>query len=161
MKYTPILEVARELETPVPPIYVPDLTTTVGKLKHLRTIAENIPPERFDMDTAWGNSSCGTVGCMLGWATQDEHFQAMGLATKEMKPDPCSDRVNESCGVRFGDVGEFYEAGAALLGVSFDDSNALFTYRARRDDGEGYPLTISHGLARIDRMITKYSAGES
>lgn len=154
MKITDI-EIARQLETPAP--YTPDMTTTVGKLRHLRHVVERIPPERFNMDTAWGRSSCGTVGCMLGWATQDKHFQDMGLAVLARDPTPGSCIIWD---VNFGETTDFYEAGAALFGVSNHESLDLFSYTQRHGDAVHMSeFTIAHGLARIDRMIEKYSAG--
>lgn len=51
------------------------------RLRHLQTILRGVPENRFDIMT-WTNAgaqACGFAGCALGWASQDETFQALGL----------------------------------------------------------------------------------
>lgn len=143
MKIT-YIEIARQIETPAP--YTPDMTTTVGKLRHLRHVVERIDPQRFDMETIMGESDCGAAGCMLGWAGLDSHFRSIGICTS-------------ACGLVVVD-GYLRPAYSPFvgknLGIKSIEANRLFTQIAY--DNESYPLTIAHGIARIDRMIEKYSA---
>ncbi len=149
MKYSTI-EVARELETPVPPIYVPDLTTTVGKLKHLRHVVERIPPELFNISLLQVKTDCGTIGCIAGHAALDDHFRQSGMAFDKQG---FSFKGRYGCG--FGTpLGEAF-------GITWGDAFEMCTGSRHPGEPLGQAFTISHGLARIDRMITKYSAGES
>lgn len=149
MKHTDI-EIDRQLETVAEPVYVPDMTTTVGKLKHLRHVVSLIPPERFDMETTLEVTACGSRGCMIGWAGVDPHFEQLGL-----KMVGCNGTTNMNWR---GEAMLYSEAGSYALGISHVESEKMFTSLPH----EGEPrrsedFTIAHGLARIDRMIEKYS----
>lgn len=149
MKIT-YIEIARQIETPAP--YTPDMTTTVGKLRHLRHVVERIPPGRFNMDMIMERSKCGTIGCMLGWAALDQHFNSLGLSL-------VNEEVNEdgfwvSLDGKY--QGSYAQAASLVLGIANNDAAVLFTSDAQF--GESLILTPAHGLARIDRMIEKYSA---
>ena len=146
-KVSLLRDVARAVET-----YVPDMSTTVGRLKHLRHVVERIPPARFNMGSIMRKSECGTVGCMIGWAALDPVFVQDGLSLRKFG--------TASHIVEFrGDVtGGYGSAGAGICGITVEDAKYLFTEDAH--EGEPYftDFTVAHGLARIDRMIEKYSA---
>lgn len=49
------------------------------RLLRLADLVETIAPEKFDLRT-WGDKNgCGTVGCAVGWGSQDKWFIAQGL----------------------------------------------------------------------------------
>jgi hypothetical protein len=132
------------------PEYVPDMTTTVGRLRHLRHVVEQIPAAQFDISSIMEKTDCGSVGCMIGWAGLDPHFNAVGLTSKT---DSDQGRVY----VR-GVHTVFTSAGSEIFGISLEDSTALFCPLGDMpsDPPEDEPFTLAHGLARIDRMIAKY-----
>lgn len=144
---TPNLDIVSSF---IKPEYVPDLTTTVGKLKHLRHVVERIPPERLRMDLIVEQTECGTFGCMLGWAAQDQLFQEAGLRTE-----------GNYCGSVLlwrGEWKGFRDAGHKLFGITEFESFDLFSISYQAGEPiDTKDFTISHGLARIDRIIEKYS----
>lgn len=156
MKYTPA-EIDRQLETVVEPVYAPDMTTTVGKLKHLRHVVERIPPKQFNIGVILSKTACGTVGCILGWAALDGGFQRLGLI-----PEPNRGGMGDvSIAGDENDLGAFSQPTATLFGISYDDLGTLFGGAgADRNDAciTNSKFTISDAVARIDRMIEKYSA---
>lgn len=149
---TPFDRAAPEIELP-PSVYTPDMTTVVGRLKHLRHVVERIPPEQFDMDTIMKKRECGTFGCMLGWAASDRHFNDNGLT---LAPH-CRVRTSFNVAIRglSYSVVDFAVAAEDAFGIQISDGDWLF--RPGRNPGEHYPLQIPEALKRIDVMIKKYA----
>lgn len=56
------------------------------RLQHLITILENVPAEKFDLETWTQDTPCGTVFCAIGWACMDQKFLAQGLCLSGSAP---------------------------------------------------------------------------
>lgn len=147
MKYDEVT-ISRQLETVVP-VYVPDMSTPIGRLKHLRHVVEGVPDALFNMDVLLQTAHCGTVGCMLGHASIDTHFKSLGLRGDEPALGVMSYQGEAT--------GDCYQVGAEAFGITNLQSLALFTYRRAFENAESYPITKAHGIARIDRLIAELS----
>lgn len=132
--------------------YIPDMTTTLGKLRHLRHVVENIPPERFNIDIMMEDTQCGSVGCLLGWAAKDRMFNKIGLRLKPSTMMPNWHFVDPG-------IHEYYdEMAAEIFGIDLDESRWMFTEDRHEGEPDGDAFNIAHGLARIDAIIENYSA---
>lgn len=149
MRITPVeLEQQLEVSTPYGAEYVPDMTTVVGRLKHLRHVVEKVPEKQFDIDMVAERTACGTIGCLIGHAAMDRHFNQIGLTLNDY-------------GVLLVD-GQYvthHEASDVVFQLTGrDDSMKLFGSVRQRGEPDGSDFKLAHGLARIDRMIAKYAA---
>lgn len=147
MKHSDI-EIDRQLESPAP--YVPDMSTPIGRLRHLRRVVEGVPEKQFNIRFVAQKTECGTVGCILGHAAFDPAFNAIGLRADHVMGPHYSARFGaKDCGV------DYVNTGARFLGVDWGQSRDLFTSEPHTN--ESCPITKSHGIARIDRLIAELS----
>lgn len=144
MKHSEI-EISRELETRALLVYVPDMSTPIGRLKHLRHVVENVPDKLFSIDTITSSTSCGTIGCMFGHAAMDPAFNALGLSL-----DGASVVYK---GERFG--GDYYAPARDTFGISHTHVIATFSTFRKGCEPHGDAFTKAHGIARIDRLIAE------
>lgn len=88
------------------------------KLLRLADLVETIAPEKFDLKNWKGDGDCGTVGCAVGWATEDAWFQAQGLSGKYLPT--CDGRVGWKA------VSEFFDTEPS--DTYFPSSEASFLF---------------------------------
>lgn len=150
MKYDEVT-ISRQLETVVP-VYVPDMSTPIGRLKHLRHVVGNIPDALFNIDTIAKETPCGTTGCMIGHAALDPHFQALGL---RLAPRDFGSR-DHYCVYGPDDSTGYTEAGSCAFGITDKQATRVFS-ESRFDEEPWLGFTKAHGIARIDRLIAELS----
>lgn len=109
---------------------------TIGnqRLLKLAALLERLPPERFNYSHWVGDDwkgkkdlSCGTTACALGWATTIPELRKLGLHLRK-DSEGYADVV---CGRM-----ENKFAGMKVFGLTFEESEALFTGASLRKDGK-------------------------
>lgn len=112
-------------------------------------------------------SECGSVGCIVGWCTNDkEHFPEF------MFSPYLGQFYRRDDGSYFGGVGDYAKVGAELFSIPLSDARDLFCdvggdnwldyflfgEEAFTDDGL-HPLDRDVAIARLEYAIGRYSKG--
>lgn len=115
------------------------------RLLRVADLIETVPISRFDM-VLWGlkgtGPECGTVGCAIGWATQDPWFQKRGLRSRKTTPSLLPMIYNPKTGRVLTSIDAGFDAVEHFFGLSEEDARYLFCalqYEAERPR----PKTVS------------------
>lgn len=107
-------------------------TTSDRRLLKLAAFLDTVPRQRFNYETWVGASwqgapdlSCGTTACALGWAASMPTFRRLGLHLVAIPGVNPNSEWESGAYVVYGNL-EAEEAGAALFGLTFDESVFLF-----------------------------------
>lgn len=91
-------------------------------------VEDKVTDDAFDMDNVLYKTSCGTVGCMLGYAPFVPKLKRIGLKVKWSSPN-YSDGHQEGVLMFEGEVLSFYALAAKLFGMTAHETEDMFVAR--------------------------------
>ncbi|MCW8308586.1 hypothetical protein AruPA_16235 [Acidiphilium sp. PA] len=109
-----------------------------------------------ELDSGNPSHECGTVGCAVGWMTQDPWHQKQGLRMGILEdhgmPVPFYRNLST------GEITTGWDAIGKYFGISRDEADHLFYYDEDDVTSRRISRTISDVIERFDQFHQKYQA---